>query len=158
MHACLIAAATDNDNIYDAEIAIAGLVTISPPEIASACNGDQLNLTCNVTGTFLQWSSMTKSFTLTSLSTSNQIHRLEVNSSLFTFLRISAANSIPLISRLIINATSHSLNQTVVTCLDVEALESVSTTINIIKVDQLIQGELQCVIPYLSLVQSFLAI
>ena len=131
---------------------ITGLMTISPSETASACSGDQLNLTCTVTGSFLQWSfslipegettARGYIFTVTSLNPTNQAQQLRVNSSIFTFLRSSAANSVPLISRLIINAASHNLNQTVVTCSDVEATESVSTTINIINESQdLINGE-----------------
>ena len=143
----------------------AGLVIISPSEIAPTCSGDQLNLTCNVTGSFLQWSfslipegettARDHMFTLTSLNPTNQIQQLSVNSTMFTFSRSSAANSVPLMSKLTINATSDNLNQTVVTCLDVEALESVSTTINIINVDKLIvQGKPQCVVLFYILYSS----
>ena len=130
----------------------AGTVTISPPEKVSVCRGHQLELTCNVTGSVLQWSfslipegettTRRYSFTLTNLNPTNQAQQLSVNSTMFTFLRNSAANSVPLISKLVINGTSDHLNQTVVTCLDVETSESDSTTIDIINESQnLISGE-----------------
>ena len=129
-----------------------GTVRISPPEKASVCREQQLELTCTTTGSFLQWSfslipegettTRRYSFTLTSLNPTNQAQQLRVNSTIFTFVRNSAANSSPLISRLVINGTNDHLNQTVVTCLDVEASESDSTTINIINEFQnLINGE-----------------
>ena len=128
--------------------------TVSPPETALVCRGHQLDLTCNVTGSFLQWrisptvhegetTAKTHTFIVTSLSPHDQTQNLQVNSTLLTFSRNSAQNIVPLVSKLIINATSHRLNGTMVTCSDVETSESVSTTINIINENlKPIKGEL----------------
>ena len=118
-----------------------GSVMISPPAIASVCRGHQLHLTCTVTGSFLEWSffvipdngttAVRRTFALTSLSTSNQLSHLQLNSTMFTFSRTSARNGMPLVSRLSINAVTDSLNGFVLTCTDVETSESVATTIQI---------------------------
>ena len=128
-------------NLTILQLVFAGLVTISPPTVASVCRGHQLDLMCTVTGSFLQWSfslipengttAIRRTFVLTSLSSTNQLSHLQVNSTKFTFSRISAQNSVPLVSKLAINATSDGLNGTVVTCLDVQASESMATIIQI---------------------------
>ena len=73
-----------------------------------------------------------RAFTVTSFSPHDQTQNLRVNSTLFTFLRSSVQNIVPLVSILTINATSDRLNGTMVTCSDIETSESVSTTISII--------------------------
>ena len=115
---------------------------ISPPVIASVCRGHQLHLTCTVTGSFLEWSfflppengtnAIRRTFALTSLSTTNQLFHLQVNSTtVFTFSRTSAQNGIPLVSRLVINATTDNLNGFVLTCSDIETSESMTTIIRV---------------------------
>ena len=77
-------------------------------------------------------------FIVTSFSPHDQTQSLRVNSTTtFTFSRSSVQNIVPLISRLIINATSDSLNRTVVTCSDVETSESASITIHIINENEI---------------------
>ena len=95
------------------------------------CRGHQLEITCTVTGSFLEWgfylihegetTARRRTLIVTSLSPNNQTQTLQVNSTMFTFLRTSAANSMPLVSTLNINATTEAINGTVITCSDVEA-------------------------------------
>ena len=85
---------------------------ISPARTAYVCSGDQLELTCNTTGQFLEWSfSFTlNTRTLTSQSQTDQMSHLVVNSTTFTFSRISGENSLPLISRLLVSPIEDTLN------------------------------------------------
>ena len=65
-------------------------MTIAPPEIARVCRGHQLNLTCSVTGTHLEWSfylipenetaARRYSFAVTSLNPIDELARLQINS------------------------------------------------------------------------------
>ena len=57
-----------------------------------------------------------------------------VNSTMFTYSRLSARDRLPLISRLIISSVSEGLNGVEVSCMDLEASESTTTTIRIIGV------------------------
>ena len=130
---------------------IAGLV-ISPSEVAKVCRGHQLDFMCTINGSFLQWSFSLipengaavkrHTYVLTSLSSSNQYH-LQVNSTKFTFSRVSAQNTVLLVSKLAVNTTSDGLNGSAVTCLDVQASESMATIIQIMNP---IQGKLTPII------------
>ena len=71
---------------------------ISPSGIASACQGDQLELTCTTTGMYLEWSvspilegeTTARTYTQTEIFGSYTTRRIVVeNSILLTFLRIS---------------------------------------------------------------------
>lgn len=121
----------------------AGMVMISPSGIVSVCQGDQLELTYNTTGSFLRWEvnnlfsekeitarTYTRSFS--SIGASNYTELLRVNSTMFTFSRRSAQGNLPLISRLLIQPVSEGLNRTEVNCVDVITSESAVTTIHII--------------------------
>ena len=131
-----------------------GTASISPSHMASVCRGDQLELICTTTGRFLEWSfslvSTGETTTVTRylrvLSTSavvSWISPVIVANSSFTFSRISVQNTLPLISRLLINPVSAELNGTVVNCTDiVETSETASTLVQIINED-LIFGMLQ---------------
>ena len=104
---------------------------ISPARTAYVCSGDQLELTCNTTGQFLEWSFsfIPKTRTLSSLSQTDQTSHLVVNSTTFTFSRISGENSLPLISRLLVSHIEDTLNGTLVSCTDVASSETASTVI-----------------------------
>ena len=126
----------------------AGEVTISPSGIALACDGDQLQLTCHVTGRVLEWNinvlledDRFKSV-LDSISPTLPSHTITVNATIkFIFTRTSPPNSRPLMSRLVISqANSGILNGTVVSCADRETRNSSSTVINVIT-DQAIMGK-----------------
>jgi hypothetical protein len=72
-----------------------------------------------------------RTFTLTSLSATNQLSHLRFNSTMFTFSRLSAQNGVPLVSRLAINATTDNFNGFVLTCSDLETSESMATIIQV---------------------------
>ena len=127
---------------------------ISPPGIAPVCRGDQLELTCTVTGSFLEWSfSLIPEGETTARRYARVLHttsipatsQLVVNSITFTFSRTSAVNSLQLTSMLLIKSVNDGLNGTEVNCADVETSETVSTFVNILNEDQII-GRLQKVI------------
>ena len=62
-------------------------------------------------------------------STGSIMSNLTVNSTVFNFSRISAHNSMPVMSRLVISPVSNGLDGTVVNCVDVDAAEVSSTTV-----------------------------
>ena len=114
-----------------------GAVTLSPSGVAPVCSGDQLELMCTITGELLQWrfrvfrgdetsaTQLTRAVSSTSPATSYLI----VNSTVFNFSRISAHNSVPVMSRLVISPVSNGLNGTVMSCVEVHRREVASTTI-----------------------------
>ena len=122
------------------------MVTVSPSGIAAVCSGGQLELICttSITGLFLQWSfslirgsDMTPTyFTRTiipSVSTNEAMSYLIVNSVIFNFSRLSAQNSLPLMSQLLIGQADRQLNGTEVNCADLDSSERVATVINVIE-------------------------
>ena len=126
----------------------AGEVTISPSGTALVCDGDQLELTCHITGRVLEWDinvlledDRFKSV-LDSVSPILPSHTVTVNATIkFIFTRISPPNSQPLTSRLVINwADSGIINGTIVNCVDRQIRNSSSTIINVIA-DQAIMGK-----------------
>ena len=114
--------------------------------VAPVCHvGDPLRLTCTATYfiQFLQWSIMVvddqgrlEEVTAFSNSRDNtqQLTRITVNSTTFTFIRISAQGATPLISTLSIDSVNIGLNGTVVHCVDAAVNSSTlaSTTLQII--------------------------
>ena len=116
---------------------------VSPPEIVPVCSEDTLNLTCNTTGRFLEWS-----FSLIPengtgpvrytriLQTSGpnyaQIFEQVIGSTTFLYSRSTVENSLPLMSTLSIRPVSKDLNGTVVNCTDVTTSDRVSTVIFVI--------------------------
>ena len=125
-------------------------VVISP-EVVSVCSGgSQLELTCTVAGTFLEWSfflvpegeTMARNF-FRSLHSGSvpATSDLEVNSIMFTFSRISAEDRQPLVSRLLITPVSDGLNGTEVNCTDVVASNTSSIHIKVINESTMISSE-----------------
>ena len=118
-----------------------GISTISPGGTASACLGEQLELTCDTTGNFLEWSfnliyengtSRRSMLTIQSIGESDQMHQFRINSITFTSIRISTRGSLPLMSNLTISPVTRGLNGTPVNCEDQETGELSSTVISII--------------------------
>ena len=119
----------------------AGASMISPSGIASVCSGEHLDITCTTSGTFLRWyirfenensASRTYTRTLSSMGVASSVASLMINSTIFSFSRISTQGSLPLSSRLEISPVSEILNKTEVKCEDVTAaVNSSATTINI---------------------------
>ena len=112
---------------------IKGGVTISPSGNSFVCGGDQLELTCTITdpgSTLLEWTFMGLHRAIEAYSPNDDIS--VINSTLFTFSRISARGYLPLVSRLLINPLTTGLNGTVVNCTDVLMMEIASTTIHVL--------------------------
>ena len=127
-----------------------GAVMISPPGVAPVCDGDQLELTCTTTGSLLEWrfnvirgnATTATEFSRIILATgsaSNAMSLLVVNSIMFRFSRTSVEDSLPVMTRLLINPVSRSLNGTVINCEDVGTSEVSSTTV-IVRETDLLQG------------------
>ena len=118
---------------------MAGRVTLVPVVVAPVCQvGDQLELTCNTTGSFLRWSltvgneqGMVQEHqrNINSQDESQQTSQVMVNSATLTFMRTSGQGISPLISTLVIDSVSSALNVTVVYCEDVGASIIASTTV-----------------------------
>ena len=111
---------------------------ISPSAEAPACQvGDQLELTCTTTtGINHRWEftvfpeNMTHTSHVTSLGISGTSPSLTISNSMITFLRLSDQDSLPLISRAVVNPVSSGLNGTVVNCFEgISSTDSVATTI-----------------------------
>ena len=117
-----------------------GLVEISPSLEAPVCQaGDQLELTCSLSGTFLRWqftavreSGVPETYmrTVSSGGTGGVSSPFIINSTIeITFVRLSTQ---PLTSRMTISSVSEGLNGVRVNCIDVAISESAATTIRII--------------------------
>ena len=118
-------------------------MTLSPITVAPVCDiGDPLQLTCRASVQFISWSIMVindegrlediTAFS-NSIDTAQQSSSIVVNSSTFSFIRISDQGASPLISTLTIDSVSMDLNGTAVRCMDANnPMTSASTTIHIL--------------------------
>jgi hypothetical protein len=106
-------------------------VTISPSGVAPVCPGGQLKLMCTttITAMFLQWSfdlirgneATPTHFTRTITPSSSTMTYLIVNSVTFNFSRMSAQNSLPLMSQLLVGPVIEGLNGIEVNCEDIDS-------------------------------------
>ena len=128
-------------------IIIIGMLSLSPMTVAPVCHvGDQLELTCTAPVRSLRWSifQVNEQSLLTEVTNSvlidshdaNQKRQNELNSTTFTFMRMSAQGASPLISALSINSVGIGLDGTLVNCSDVASPISASTTIQIIDISE----------------------
>ena len=118
-----------------------GVVDISPSVVAPVCQtGEQLELTCSLTGRFIRWeftvslesgAPMTLMPTVTSGGTSGVPLPITVNSTTFTFSRLSTQ---PLTSTMTISSVSEGLDGVQINCVNVEVSESASTTVRIVDI------------------------
>ena len=76
---------------------------------------------------------MTFMRTVSSVGPSSVIEPLTVNSTLFMFSRTSTQDSLPLMSRLLINPATVDLNGTVLNCIEVATSERSISSIHIIR-------------------------
>ena len=121
---------------------------ISSPGTAPVCVGDQLKLTCNITGILVEWSvfgipeneatAVRYGRRLLNDQTETPLE-LMVNSILFTFSRISPLNTLPLITRLVTSPASGDINGTEVICQD-RIIRNSSSTIIFVVNENLIPG------------------
>ena len=122
---------------------IIGTVTLSPPGIASVCSGDDLELTCNTTGRFLEWSfslipenetAPTRYTWVLQNSGPNNLQTFQrvIDSMTFLYSRSSTENRLPVTSILLISSVRETLNALVVNCTDVTTSSIASTIINVL--------------------------
>jgi hypothetical protein len=124
--------------INDYESIVSGTVILSPSRIAQVCVGDNLEFTCSITGTFLEWlfplieNRGRQSFHGISASDSAEAYKRQLidNSTVnISISRISAEDS-PVSSRLLISPATESHNGTEVTCVDVTSSSTINGIIN----------------------------
>ena len=122
---------------------VTGAVTISPPGVLfQVCDGDQLELICTINGSensLLEWTLKFAPATIFMGQLKRAIEDREgdqtssimINSTKFTFSRISAKQEF-LVSRLLISPATTGLNETVVNCTDVIAMETASAIVYVL--------------------------
>ena len=118
-------------------VTTANTVFLSPHEVAPVCGGNELELTCTVSGRGLEWvitlpQDMTIEHPVNSVEQSFPVHTVTVSNISFTFSRVSLPKSRPLISRLLINPATSVINGTLVVCEDGEMRTNSSTRVHII--------------------------
>ena len=136
------------NDIVDRSSLTGDQVVVSPPDVATACNGQTLELMCSTPGRVLQWSfalnqtnenfvrfPSTQSFQFLGPS-SHQTHHVFINPVNYTYLRLSPPDILPLVTKLVISPVNESFNGTEVTCTDVENSVSSSTVIHVVHEDQ----------------------
>ena len=110
-----------------------GRVEISPSEVALVCQvGDQVELTCTTSGTFLRWELFNDASLTRQVSSAGAAASFQpwiINSTTVAFSRVSAPGVLPLKSTVTISPVTASLNGSVVTCVDLETSNTSSTTI-----------------------------
>ena len=108
-----------------------------------------MEILCTTQERFLEWSfflvpdgqTMARRFSR-ALHSGSATSDLEVNSIIFTFSRISAEGSQPVMSRLLIYPANEELNGTLVNCTDVLASETKSTSVLIVNEEPIFGGKL----------------
>ena len=116
-------------------IAHPGAATLSPSGIATVCSGsDVVELTCTTSQSPQQWSSSLfgNTFGISRSAPSNQTSREQVNSTTFTFSRISDQYSLPLVSALVISPVTDILNGSVFHCKEITTSNQATITLNVV--------------------------
>ena len=114
---------------------------LDPSECVTVRSGSMLELECTIPGYFLEWSFVTREANgqrvswARILSIFSEISTLQINLTSFTFSRISAPGSLPLMSRLLIIPTYTGLNGTEFRCVDVGTLEASTTFVYVTNED-----------------------
>ena len=111
---------------------VEGRVTTTLPEVATVCNGSQLELNCTITGSVLEWIIIPEQnhSQLSALMHSpirNESFPYEDSTITFTI-----SHSMEPTSYIVISPIINSLNGTEVMCTDLEDQESSSTVINVV--------------------------
>ena len=117
-------------------------MTISPSPIAEVCYiGDRLQVTCNVSDTFLRWrfnytfeNSQTFSETTTASMARASFSSMEnpkADIVALTITRVSEHGAVPLVATAEFYPVSVTLNRTVISCLDFDRMSMATTTVNI---------------------------
>ena len=114
---------------------VEGRVTTALPEVATVCNGSQLELNCTITGSALEWrfipeQNHSQLSAITHLPIRNQ--SFQYGDSTVTFTITSHPMKQASYYRIVISPIINSLNGTEVKCTDLEDQESSSTVISIV--------------------------
>ena len=113
---------------------VEGRVTTTLPEVATVCNGSQLELNCTITGSNLEWKIIPEQnhSQLNALMHSPIRNRsFQYGDSTVTYTLISHPMELTLY-RIVISPVTNSLNGAEVECTDFEDQESSSTVINVV--------------------------
>ena len=117
---------------------VEGRVTTTLPEVATVCNGSQLELNCTITGNGLEWRfipeqnhSQLSAITHLSAIATNQDRSFQYGDSTITFTIISHPMELTLYTT-VISPVTNILNGTEVECTDFEDQESSSTIIRVV--------------------------
>lgn len=130
----------DDDNLLYPDNII-GTVTLSPSGDSLVCSGDQLNLTCSLTGSnLLEWT-----FAPDTIFMRPGLYRAidadvpkfsddfaVIGSSRFTFSKSSARGNLPLVSTLLIDPVTNDLNGIMINCTDVSSMESATSIVYVV--------------------------
>ena len=129
------------------------LLKLSPSGLVPVCSGDQLEVICNTTETFLTWDILwIPDGATTAVNHGGQIINHQsphdetscyviINSVFFNISRISPVNTLPMISRLVISPANSSINGTEVVCRDViQSYIYQSATIHVLNEGDSLQG------------------
>ena len=119
---------------------VTGAVTITPGISFQVCDGDQLELICTVNDSesnVLEWTFAPATIFMGQHRAIENMGDqtfsiITINSTKFTFSRISAQKESPLVSRLLIIPVTAGLNETVVNCTDVIAMETASAIVYVL--------------------------
>ena len=113
---------------------VEGRVTTTLPEVATVCNGSQLELNCTITGSFLEWRIIPEQnhSQLSALMYSpRENESFPYGDSTVTFTIISHPMEQTSYYRIVISPIINSFNGAEVKCTDLEHQESTSTVINV---------------------------
>ena len=125
-----------------------GAVMLSPSRRAQVCAGDNLEFTCNITGTLLVWNfpligSSRRQFQY-GISASDPAeaykHHLVDNSTININISKNSAEDSPVSSRLLISPVTESHNGTEVTCVDLSSSPAMESSTTIVVIDGQVQG------------------
>ena len=113
------------------------VVILSPSGNSHVCAGDQLELICSLTdpgSSLLEWTFTPATvfmdlYRAIDVYSQNDAVTAVINSTLFTFSRISARGIMPLASRITIDPLTTGLNGSVINCSDLITMETASATI-----------------------------
>lgn len=115
-----------------------GILVLSP-EVAYLCFGEQFILTCSTNEMFLRWgiaiSQRSDTRLVSSIGTAREVEPLVFNSTTFYISRTSDDAALPLISTLLIDNVTNSINRTVVNCSEITEdgeTRTLATSIHII--------------------------
>ena len=118
---------------------LTGAITISPSGDLFLCSGDQLELTCCLTdpgSSFLEWTFAPATIFMglrraIDVNSASNHPPLVINSTLFTFSRISARDIFPLVSRALIDPLTIGLNGIVINCTDASMMETATAIVHV---------------------------